>query len=120
MTAHINNLVPSEFPLGSVEVQGPSLEVLNEGHILRYFTHKLLVFLLIQFAIIAYIFIQYVNYHCANFYTNIYQAKSRKYQAVFNVKSRVKTWQFRGIWHQVSLSLRKKSRHRHVGLHVWQ
>ena len=28
------------------------------------------------------------------------QAKSRKYQGVFNVKSRVKTWQIRGIWSQ--------------------
>ena len=26
------------------------------------------------------------------------EAKSRKYQGVFKVKSRVKTWQFRGIW----------------------
>ena len=29
-----------------------------------------------------------------------YQAKSRKYQGVFEVKSRVKTWQVRGIWSQ--------------------
>ena len=28
------------------------------------------------------------------------QAKSRKYQEVFEVKSRVKTWQVRGIWYQ--------------------
>ena len=28
------------------------------------------------------------------------QAKSRKYQGVFEVKSRVKTWQLRGIWSQ--------------------
>ena len=28
------------------------------------------------------------------------QAKSRKYQGVFEVKSRVKTWQVRGIWSQ--------------------
>ena len=27
-------------------------------------------------------------------------AKSRKYQGVFEVKSRVKTWQVRGIWSQ--------------------
>ena len=30
----------------------------------------------------------------------ILQAKSRKYQGVFEVKSRVKTWQVRGIWSQ--------------------
>ena len=29
-----------------------------------------------------------------------YEAKSRKYQGVFKVKSRVKTWQVRGIWSQ--------------------
>ena len=28
------------------------------------------------------------------------EAKSRKYQGVFKVKSRVKTWQIRGIWSQ--------------------
>ena len=28
------------------------------------------------------------------------QAKSRKYQGVFKVKSRVETWQVRGIWSQ--------------------
>ena len=28
------------------------------------------------------------------------KAKSRKYQRVFEVKSRVKTWQVRGIWYQ--------------------
>ena len=38
-------------------------------------------------------------------YPNIYSkihlyAKSRKYQGVFEVKSRVKTWQVRGIWSQ--------------------
>ena len=27
-----------------------------------------------------------------------YKAKSRKYQGVFEVKSRVKTWQVRGTW----------------------
>ena len=31
---------------------------------------------------------------------NSYKAKSRKYQGVFDVKSRVKTWQARGIWSQ--------------------
>ena len=30
----------------------------------------------------------------------MYQATSRKYQGVFKVKSRVKTWQVRGIWSQ--------------------
>ena len=30
----------------------------------------------------------------------ILKAKSRKYQGVFEVKSRVKTWQVRGIWSQ--------------------
>ena len=29
-----------------------------------------------------------------------YKANSRKYQGVFKVKSRVKTWQVRGIWSQ--------------------
>ena len=29
-----------------------------------------------------------------------YRAKSRKYQGVFEVKSRVKTWQVGGIWSQ--------------------
>ena len=29
-----------------------------------------------------------------------WKAKSRKYQGVFKVKSRVKTWQVRGIWSQ--------------------
>ena len=28
------------------------------------------------------------------------EAKSRKYQGIFEVKSRVKTWQVRGIWSQ--------------------
>ena len=28
------------------------------------------------------------------------KGKSRKYQGVFDVKSRVKTWQVRGIWSQ--------------------
>ena len=28
------------------------------------------------------------------------RAKSRKYQGIFEVKSRVKTWQVRGIWSQ--------------------
>ena len=31
---------------------------------------------------------------------NLFKAKSRKYQGVFEVKSRVKTWQVRGIWSQ--------------------
>ena len=30
----------------------------------------------------------------------MWKAKSRKYQGVFEVKSRVKTWQVRGIWSQ--------------------
>ena len=34
------------------------------------------------------------------FHTVINGAKSRKYQGVFEVKSRVKTWQIRGIWSQ--------------------
>ena len=29
-----------------------------------------------------------------------FKGKSRKYQGVFEVKSRVKTWQVRGIWSQ--------------------
>ena len=29
-----------------------------------------------------------------------FKVKSRKYQGVFEVKSRVKTWQVRGIWSQ--------------------
>ena len=29
-----------------------------------------------------------------------YEVKSRKYQGVFEEKSRVKTWQVRGIWSQ--------------------
>ena len=32
--------------------------------------------------------------------TSLWKAKSRKYQWVFEVKSRVKTWQVRGIWSQ--------------------
>ena len=32
--------------------------------------------------------------------TSLWKAKSRKYQGVFEVKSRVKTWQVRGIWSQ--------------------
>ena len=32
--------------------------------------------------------------------TICYIAKSRKYQGVFEVKSRVRTWQVRGIWSQ--------------------
>ena len=31
---------------------------------------------------------------------NKLKAKSRKYQGIFEVKSRVKTWQVRGIWSQ--------------------
>ena len=30
----------------------------------------------------------------------VQKAKSRKYQGVFEVKSRVRTWQVRGIWSQ--------------------
>ena len=30
----------------------------------------------------------------------VFEAKSRKYQGVFEVKRRVKTWQIRGIWSQ--------------------
>ena len=30
----------------------------------------------------------------------LFQVKSRKYQGVFEVKSRAKTWQVRGIWSQ--------------------
>ena len=37
----------------------------------EYFTPKWQIFGLIQFQIIAYIFIKYMNYHCAKFYTNI-------------------------------------------------
>ena len=37
----------------------------------EYFTPKWQIFGLIQFQIIAYIFIEYMNYHCAKFYTNI-------------------------------------------------
>ena len=37
----------------------------------EYFTPKRLIFALIQFRTIAYIFIKYMNYHCAKFYTNI-------------------------------------------------
>ena len=31
---------------------------------------------------------------------NFIKAKSRKYQGVYEVKSRVRTWQVRGIWSQ--------------------
>ena len=42
-----------------------------------------------------------VNINCYNPMCKIYiEAKSRKYQGVFEVKSRVKTWQVRGIWSQ--------------------
>ena len=34
----------------------------------------------------------------ASYYRKFIQAKSRKYQGVFEVKSRVKKWQVRGIW----------------------
>ena len=34
------------------------------------------------------------------YYSLLYHVKSRKYQGVFEVKSRVKTWQVRGIWSQ--------------------
>ena len=34
------------------------------------------------------------------FFWSVKKAKSRKYQGVFEVKSRVKTWQVRGIWSQ--------------------
>ena len=37
----------------------------------EYFTPKWQIFGLIQFRIIAYVFIYYMNYHCAKFYTNI-------------------------------------------------
>ena len=37
----------------------------------EYFTPKWQIFGLIQFKIIAYIFIKYMNYHCAKFYNNI-------------------------------------------------
>ena len=41
------------------------------------------------------------NFEPAHFKSRVkYQAKSRKYQGVFEVKSRVKTWQVRGIWSQ--------------------
>ena len=38
------------------------------------------------------------KFWCSQNATN--EAKSRKYQGVFEVKSRVKTWQVRGIWSQ--------------------
>ena len=38
--------------------------------------------------------------HCDLMLKHLLQAKSRKYQGVFEVKSRVKTWQVRGIWSQ--------------------
>ena len=37
----------------------------------EYFTPIWQIFGLIQLQIIAYIFIQYMDYHCAKFYTNI-------------------------------------------------
>ena len=37
----------------------------------EYFTPKWLICGLIQLGIIAYIFIEYVNYHCAKLYVNI-------------------------------------------------
>ena len=37
----------------------------------EYFTPKWLIFGLIQLGIIAYIFIEYMNYNCAKFYANI-------------------------------------------------
>ena len=37
----------------------------------EYFNPKLLIIGLIHFGIIAYMFIQYMNYHYAKFYTNI-------------------------------------------------
>ena len=37
----------------------------------EYFTPKWQIIGLIQFRIIAYIFVWYMNYHCAKFYTNI-------------------------------------------------
>ena len=41
------------------------------------------------------------NLNRTNFFKLIvHGAKSRKYQEVFEVKSRVKTWQVRGIWSQ--------------------
>ena len=45
------------------------------------------------------------NKYTFHFQTGYYcfldeKAKSRKYQGVFEVKSRVKTWQVRGIWSQ--------------------
>ena len=33
-------------------------------------------------------------------YLTVFKAKSKKYQGIFKVKSRVKTWQVRGIWSQ--------------------
>ena len=41
-----------------------------------------------------------MSYPLAALLENIYGAKSRKYQGVFKVKSRGKTWQVRGIWSQ--------------------
>ena len=38
----------------------------------EYFTSKWLICGLIQLEIIAYIFIQYMNYHCAKFHVNTY------------------------------------------------
>ena len=37
---------------------------------------------------------------CVQFCMILFEAKSRKYQGVFVVKGRVKTWQVRGIWSQ--------------------
>ena len=37
----------------------------------EYFTQKGIIFGIIQLGIIAYIFIQYMDYNCATFYTNI-------------------------------------------------
>ena len=44
--------------------------------------------------------IECYNCHEMGHYARVCEAKSRTYQGVFEVKSRVKTWQVRGIWSQ--------------------
>ena len=52
-------------------MRGIIMKLKNLSTKFEYFTPKLLIFGLIWFEIIAHICIQYMNYRCAKFYTNI-------------------------------------------------
>ena len=75
----------------------------------QHYIPKILYVVKIIFIFLSTLYISFNIYSSYYFNANVNQqmhifllakAKSRKYQGVFEVKSRVKTWQIRGIWSQ--------------------